>query len=101
MAKQLTLEAAEFAVENAVGEHWSTTVRFHFDVLVRRGLPFTADDLRQQLPEGTYVARPNLIGELFKHARQVGRIREGRSVRSDRPDARGRRVIVWHPVMQR
>jgi hypothetical protein len=96
---QLTLDAAEFAVEEAVAVHWSKEVRLRFDALVRAGLPFTSDDLRDALPENLSGGRVNLIGELFKDAAQARRITgSGRWVKSERPEARGRRIQVWHPV---
>lgn len=94
---QLTLDAAEFAVDQAIAVHWAKEVRLRFEALILRGLPFTSDDLWSSLPEDLHVGRPNLIGELFKVAAEAGRIHgSSRFVRSDRPEARGRRIQVWH-----
>lgn len=102
MTRQLTLEAAEFAVEEAVAVHWAKEVRLRFDALVLAGLPFTSDSVWDSLPEGLHVGRPNLLGELFKDSARARRIvGSGRWVKSDRPEARGRRVQVWHPVVKR
>lgn len=101
MTAQLTLEAAEFAVEEAAAVHWAKEVRLRFDALVRRGLPFTSDSVWDSLPADLLVGRPNLLGELFKDAAQARRIvGSGRWVRSERPEARGRRIQVWHVVQR-
>ena len=53
---------------------------------------FTSDDVRPYLPLGI---RPNSLGAAFLRAAKKGWIKEVGYQQSERPEARGRRVLVW------
>ena len=62
--------------------------------LIDSGHGVTADDLRERYPHEP-SASGAAIGALFAKLARAGRIREVGMVRSRRPEARRRRIILW------
>jgi hypothetical protein len=62
--------------------------------LVDSGHAVSADDLRDRYPHEP-SASGAAIGALFARLARAGRIREVGMVRSRRPEARGRRIVLW------
>lgn len=97
---QLLLDVALERVDQAADASWKQQCAVHLDALIRRGLPFTTDDLWWRL-EHVHTTEPRAMGPMIQNAAKDGRIRpSGRYIKSDRPECHRRPVAVWHPVVE-
>ncbi len=77
---------------------WKSRVRQAIEVLIESGEEFTSDDVfgdRFGIEQPSSRAEKNHVGSIFAHLSLSGRVREVRRIRSTRPEANGRKIIVW------
>lgn len=92
-------QGAARVLEHA-GDGWQSDIRRVIYDLASRRLEFTSDDVRAEaqqagIPEPHH---PNAYGAALLAAAHAGLIIDtGRVARSERPEARGRKVAVWVP----
>lgn len=95
-------QGAARVLDNA-GDPWSEATRRIITRLAATGHRFTSDDVRAEaqqagIPEPHH---PNAYGAALLAAAHAGLIIDtGRVARSERPEARGRKVAVWVPWRQ-
>lgn len=91
---QLGMDAA---LSRTDGSDWQVRARDAILRFCRADVSFTAETLRDAVgdPPGT----GNAIGALLHELASSGLIVEAGSRRAERPDARGRRLIVWRAAV--
>jgi len=87
---QLSMDAA---LERVASDGWALRARDAVDRFSRAGVTFTAETLRDDV--GDPPGSGNACGALLHSLARQGLIVEAGSRRAARPDARGRRLIVW------
>jgi hypothetical protein len=90
LAGQIGMDDALARVQHT---RWQRNVRRAVLTLCRADITFTAETVREMA--GDPPGAPNAMGAALHALAEEGLIVEVGSTRSKRPEARGRRVLVW------
>lgn len=92
--------ADAFAADVAINRDYASALWEALDVLLAYGYPFTADDLRRELPEPLRESiPPNLVGAVIKTASARGEIVQVGFVTSSRARRRAGVMRLWRPAI--
>lgn len=87
---QLGMDAALARVE---ADEWAQRARMEIKTCIAYRIPFDAEDIRQIV--GDPPGSGNALGALFKEFADAGLIEIVGTRKATRPDAHGRRLMVW------
>lgn len=83
-------------VERAADPDWKIRAMLAIDTLCERGLPFTADDVWEEV--GEFPEERRALGPMLMQAAKSGRIRNtGRRRNSTRPEHHACPLTIWMP----
>jgi hypothetical protein len=88
---QTDVIAADTAINRGAGDH----IRIALASLILKGQPFTADDVRDRLPEDVKPHSDNLLPAFIGSAARTGRITAVGWATCTRPERRGGPMRKW------